>query len=205
MVVLWPRKPKPVVEGAERPVPGPDLSQLATSSVVTPGRRPPRVKPPSWQKALIETTNENDVLPEMAMLREFAQGANLYKFDPAFVGARIETNWLGRSVNFQTKSHNAMVLGSKLITVQSLYYSSDTQRRPEEMREWYKCSARWTEKEAAQTTMQILASIGDKKTLESVDPKATEYVETEMRRMNPKGETVLVTPFPQIWLKDKAG
>ena len=123
--------------------------------------------------------------------------ANLYNYDPALLDFDSKTNRVGKElqwwVHLATKSHIASFYQGKLITVQSLYDSSDERRKPEVMNDWYKCTARWSEKEAIDTTIAILRNLGDTGRLAEALRAPVEYRAPELTLKAPDGTKSL--PF----------
>ena len=145
---------------------------------------------------------DTNARPWIEKLSDFATKGNLYNYNPELVGWRQETNRVGWWVNLQTKSHNAEFYNGKLIVVASLYDGSDERRRPEVMDEWYRCTARWSEKEAVETTIAILRNLGDTGRLAEALKAPVEYRAPTLQLKAPDGTTVEATPFPKVSIGD---
>jgi hypothetical protein len=106
-----------------------------------------------------------------------------------------------------TPTHIAQFVSGRLASLDSLYDGSDERRKPDIVRDWYKCTGIWTKEEAIQEALAILQRWGDTETQAAVLPGEKEYRAPEMGNIarTPDGQWTSVRPFPKVDLYDTNG
>ena len=170
-----------------------NTSEPARGSVTT-SKSSPRM--PATVMVPITNALPKDDRPEVKTLYNFANEISLYNFNPEIIVC--QTNQKFREMEVATPTHSAEIVRGFVFSLHSHYDSSDTRGHTNAMKEWYKCTGTWPEKDAVRETLDLLRRLGRTGVADVLAGGPHEFEAEPIRVPTPDGRMVKVTPFATI-------